>query len=89
MASEYLFCDVWIRTTIRKVMMAVQVLVTTYQISEKWKKGHVAIQTSTIKKALIKAVVLPAALVPLGAKSLKELFFLRVVSLFIFDNLGL
>src|SRR5881275_345856 len=59
MARASLFCARWMRKTIKKVTIVVPVLITSCQVSEKWKKGPVAIQTRITSVASAKAQELP------------------------------
>ena len=59
MASESLFCARWIRNTIRNVTIVVPVLITSCQVSEKWKIGPVTSQTTITARRAANAHELP------------------------------
>src|SRR2546421_8051645 len=59
MVSASLFCARWMRKTIRKVTMVVPVLITSCQVSEKWKSGPVASHSAMTSAARPNAQELP------------------------------
>ena len=61
MALKSRFWLFWIRKTIRNVTTVVPVLITSCQVSEKWKSGPVAAHTITISAAAMKAQGVPTA----------------------------
>src|ERR1700712_5458252 len=79
MASESLFCDFWIRNTIRKVTMVVPVLITNCQVSEYLKTGPVTAQMITVAAAIIKAAELPVAFVAQLEKRSNKFFFFFIL----------
>ena len=60
-----LFCDCWIRKTIRNVTIVVPVLMTSCQVSEKRNSGPLIIQTSTTPQAMANAIGEPTIRVTL------------------------
>src|SRR3954447_16569354 len=58
-AWESLFCDRWIRNTIRNGTTVVPVLMTSCQVSEKPKNGPLAAQTTMVREAMPNAAELP------------------------------
>src|SRR5688572_17699108 len=59
-ASEALFCERWIRNTIRNVPIVVPVLMISCHVVEYWKYGPEMAQASTAATARPKAAELPA-----------------------------
>jgi hypothetical protein len=62
-AWESLFCDRWIRNTIRNVTIVVPVLMTSCHVSENPKIGPLISQTRMVRTARPNAVELPVQLV--------------------------
>ena len=80
-ACESLFCDRWIRKTIRNVTMVVPVLMTSCQVSEKPKIGPVTAQTRTTPSASPNAHELPAhAVTRPDIRSSHPLLFAMILS---------
>jgi hypothetical protein len=71
MAKPSLFWVCWIRNTIRKVTIVVPVLITSCQVSEKWKSGPVMPQTRIVPSARPNAGTLPENRVAAEAKRSK------------------
>src|SRR6478736_3830176 len=65
------------RKTIRNVTMVVPVLITSCQVSEKWKNGPVTIHTRTVPRARAKTQARPASREVTFATSANSLFGVR------------
>src|SRR5690349_12398117 len=61
MASVSRFCVFWIRNTIRNVTMVVPVLITSCQVSLKWKIGPITAQATITAAAAANAHGVPVA----------------------------
>src|ERR1700749_5009249 len=77
-AFESLFCDFWIRKTIKKVIMVVPVLIINCQVSEYLNTGPVTPHIIITAIAVINAAELPVALVAQLENCSNKFFFLAI-----------
>src|SRR6185369_838175 len=68
MACESLFCDRWMRNTIRNVTIVVPVFMTSCHVSENPKTGPVTPHTTIVPNAMTKAQELPDQVVTASEK---------------------